>query len=136
MDTLLKDLHYAVRTFLRARGFAAIAIITLALGIGGTTAIYSVVDAVMLRPFPFPEADRMVVPRSVNLKTQDDWSITWADFTDWRDQGFFQHVAIYQDIELDLASDGDPDRVRVAAVSAGFFPALGVRPLIGRLLQP
>ena len=137
MDTLLNDLRYAGRMLLRAPGFAAIAIITLALGIGGTTAIYSVVDAVMLRPLPFPEADRLVVPRSVDLKTEDDsWSITWADYTDWRDQGFFQHVAIYQALELDLASEGDPDRVSLAAVSADFFPALGVQPLLGRLLQP
>ena len=136
MDTLLHDLRYAGRTLLRARGFAAIAVITLALGIGGTTAIYSVVDAVMLRPLPFPEAERLVVPRSVNLKTGDDWSISYADFVDWRNEGFFEHVAIYQGSNLDLAGEGDPDRVSVAAVSGEFFSVLGVRPLMGRVLQP
>src|SRR5688572_4278850 len=136
MDTLLQDLRYAGRTLLRARGFAAIAIITLALGIGGTTAIFSVVDAVLLRPLPFPEAERIVVPRSVNLKTSDDWSITYADYVDWRDEKFFQHVAIYQNVELDLASDDLPDRVNVAAVYGEFFSVLGVRPALGRVLQP
>jgi putative ABC transport system permease protein len=135
METLLQDLRYAGRTLLRARGFAAIAIITLALGIGGTTAIFSVVDGVLLRPLPFPEAERIVVPRSVNLKTGDDWSITYADYVDWRDQKFFQHVALYQNVELDLASDGLPDRVNVAAVTGEFFAVLGVRPTLGRVLQ-
>ncbi len=136
MDTLLQDLRYAGRTLLRARGFAAIAIVTLALGIGGTTAIFSIVDAVLLRPLPFPNAERLVVPRSVNLKTGDDWSIAYADFLDWRDQKFFQHVAVFQQVEMDLASDGDPDRVDVAAVSGDFFAALGVQAALGRVLQP
>ena len=136
MDTLIHDLRYAGRTLLRARGFTAVAVITLALGIGGTTAIYSVVDAVMLRPLPFPEAHRIVVPRSVSLKTGEDWNITYADWMDWRKEGFFQHVALYQSIEMDLASDGVPDRVSIAAVSGDFFAVLGVRPLLGRALQP
>src|SRR5687767_68844 len=136
MDTLLQDLRYAGRMLLRARGFAAIAIVTLALGIGGTTSIYSVVDAVMLRPLPFPDAERIVVPRTVSLKTGDEGSVAYADFLEWRDQRFFQHVAIYQQIDMDLAGGSDPDRVSVAAVTGEFFAALGVRPLLGRVLQP
>ena len=136
MDTLLQDLRYAVRTLRRARGFAAIAILTLGLGIGGTTAIYSVVDRVLLRPLPFPEAERLVVPRSLNLTTGDDWSITYADFADWRDAGVFEHVAVYSTNEMDVAGGADPTRVSVTSVSEQYFGALGVAARLGRLLQP
>ena len=136
MDTLLHDLRYAARTLRRARGFAAIAILTLALGIGGTTAIYSVVDRVLLEPLPFPEPDRIVVPRSVDLKTGNDWSIAYADFADWRDAKVFEHVAVYSGGEMDLAGGGDPRRVFVTSVSEQYFGALGIEALTGRLLQP
>ena len=137
MDTLLQDLRYAGRTLLRARGFAAVAIITLALGIGGTTAIYSVVDAVMLRPLPFPDAKRIVVPQSVNLKTgDDDGFISYPDFVEWRDQRFFEHVALYRQFDMDLASEGEPERVSVIAATGEFFAVLGLRPALGRVLQP
>src|SRR5688500_9427663 len=135
MDTLLQDLRYAVRTLRRARGFAAIAALTLALGIGGTTAIYSVVDKVVLRPLPFPDPDRLVVPRSVDMKTGDDWSITDADFADWRNAKVFEHVAVYAGGEMDLAGGAQPTRVFVTSVSPQYFGALGVEPQAGRLLQ-
>ena len=136
MDTLLQDLRYAVRTLRRARGFAAIAILTLALGIGGTTAIYSVVDRVLLKPLPFPDPDRLVVPRSVNVATGEDWSITHADFADWRDAKVFDHVAVYAGGEMDLAGGATPTRVFVTSVSPQYFGALGIEPQVGRLLQP
>src|SRR5688500_3384354 len=136
MDTLLQDLRYSVRTLRGARGFAAIAVITLALGIGGTTAIYSVVDRVLLQPLPFPEPDRVVVPRSVDMKTGNDWSITYADFADWRDANVFEHVAVYAGSEIDLAGGAEPTRVFVTSVSPQYFGVLGVEPQVGRLLQP
>jgi predicted permease len=136
MDTLMQDLKYATRTLARARGFAALAILTLALGIGGTTAIHSVVDAVLLEPLPFPDASRLVVPRSVDRATGDDWALAYADFLDWRDAGIFQHVSVFQRTEMDLAGQGDPMRVAVTNVSEQFFDALGVSASLGRTLQP
>jgi putative ABC transport system permease protein len=135
MDTLLQDLRYGARTLARARGFAGVAVLTLALGIGGTTAIYSIVDAIVLNPLPYPDAERLVVPRSLDLKTGDDWSVTHADFVDWRDAGVFEQVAVYQNSEMDLAGGGDPTRVNVTGVTAQFFATLGIGATRGRLLN-
>ena len=136
MESLLQDARYALRTLARSRGFALTAILTLALGIGSTTAIYSIVDAVILRPLPFPQADRVVVPHATRPKTNEQWSITYLDFKDWRDAKLFEHVAVWQPAEQDIAGDGDPQRVRTVAATGGFFGALGVSPVIGRVLQP
>ena len=136
MDTFLQDVRYAIRTLARSRGFAFTAILTLAFGIGSTTAIYSIVDAVVLRPLPFPEPDRFVVPHATRPKTNEQWSVAYLDFMDWRDAKIFEHVALWQPSESDIAGDGDPQRVRAAAVTEQFFGAVGVRPVLGRVLQP
>ena len=136
MDTLLNDIRYAIRTLARSPGFALTAILTLALGIGSTTAIYSVVDAVVLRPLPFPEPDRFVVPHATRPATGEQWSVAYLDFMDWRDAKLFEHVAVWQPSASDIAGDGDPQRVAAVAVSEQFFGAIGVRPLLGRVLQP
>ena len=136
MDTFLQDVRYAIRTLARSRGFAFTAILTLALGIGSTTAIYSIVDAVVLRPLPFPEADRFVIPHATRPKTNEQWSVAYLDFMDWRDAKIFEHVAVWQPSESDIAGDGEPQRVRAAAVGEQFFGAVGVRAELGRVLQP
>ena len=87
MDNLLQDIRYGIRTLTRQPGFAATAILTLALGIGATTAIFSVVNAVVLRPMPFDEPDRIVVVTNRNLKTGNlNTTVSGPDFRDWRDQ--------------------------------------------------
>src|SRR5215213_2571264 len=136
MDTFLQDVRYAIRTLARSRGFAFTAILTLALGIGSTTAIYSIVDAVVLRPLPYPDAERVVVPHATRPKTGEQWSVAYLDFMDWRDAKLFEHVAVWQPSESDIAGDGDPQRVAAAAVTEQFFGALGVTPILGRVLQP
>ncbi len=136
MDTFLQDVRYAIRTLARSRGFAFTAILTLALGIGSTTAIYSIVDAVVLRPLPFPDADRFVIPHATRPKTNEQWSVAYLDFMDWRDAKLFEHVAVWQPSESDIAGDGDPQRVTAAAVGEQFFGAVGVAPALGRVLQP
>ena len=136
MDTFLQDVRYAIRTLARSRGFAFTAILTLALGIGSTTAIYSIVDAVVLRPLPFPDADRFVIPHATRPKTNEQWSVAYLDFMDWRDAKLFEHVAVWQPSESDIAGDGDAQRVTSAVVSEQFFGAVGVRPQLGRVLQP
>jgi hypothetical protein len=79
-----QDVRFAGRTLLRSPGFAIAAILTLALGVGATTAIFSVVDGVLLRSLPFPAADRLVVPQTLDRKSGDHWLVSYADYADWR----------------------------------------------------
>jgi putative ABC transport system permease protein len=134
MSVLVQELAYAVRSLRKSVSFSAAAVVTLALGIASTTAIFSVVQSVLLAPLPFPRADRVVVPESRKTTTGDTWSVTYADFMDWRDNHVFDKVAVYQDAQMDLTGPSDPVRVSAAAVSAQFFDALGARPALGRTL--
>ena len=96
MDTLLQDIRYGIRTLTRQPGFAATAILTLALGIGATTAIFSVVNAVVLRPMPFDDPDRVMVVTNTNLKTgARNTTISGPDFFDWRAQNRSFEVLSY-----------------------------------------
>ena len=136
-----KDVRYALRMLLRSPGFAITAVLTIALGIGATTAIFSVVDAVLLRPFPFRDGGRLVIPTKYRLGTTDESSsITYRDFLSWKKDSAFARVAMYQDGDLDLTgtcgtTECEPARVHFAYVTREFFDVLGVRPLIGRFPQ-
>ncbi|HEX6808397.1 MAG TPA: ABC transporter permease [Gemmatimonadaceae bacterium] len=135
MSIIVQEAAQAVRSLRRSVAFTAAAIVTLALGIGSTTAIFSVVRSVLLAPLPFPDADRVVEPDARKLGTNETWSVTYADFMDWRDQHVFSQVAVYQPANMDLTGPSDPVRVSAAAVSPQFFAALGVRQQLGRPLQ-
>jgi putative ABC transport system permease protein len=134
MSIIGQELVQSVRSLRRSAGFSAAAIVTLALGISSTTAIFSVVHSVLLAPLPFPEPDRVVVPESQKMSTGERWTITYADFMDWRDNQVFAQVALYQDTQMDITGSSDPVRVRAAAVTPQFFGAIGARPAIGRSL--
>jgi predicted permease len=134
MSIIGQELVQSVRSLRRSVGFSLAAIFTLALGISSTTAIFSVVHSVLLAPLPFPDPDRVVVPESQKTSTGDRWSITYADFMDWRDNQVFGQVALYQDTQMDITGPSDPVRVRTAAVTPQFFGAIGARPAIGRSL--
>ena len=136
MSDMLQDLRYALRSLRANLGFAAVAVATLALGIGATTAIYSAVDAVLLRPLPFAAPERLVVPQSGRVGTDDRWTVAHFDFRRWQEDAVFERVALYQVSELDLSGEGEPVRVEIASVTSDFFAALRVRPLLGRLPQP
>ena len=134
MSIIGQELMQSVRSLRRSVGFSLAAVATLALGISSTTAIFSVVHSVLLAPLPFPEADRVVVPQSKKVSSNDTWSITYADFMDWRDNHVFGQVALYQDTQMDITGASDPVRVHTAAVTPQFFGAIGVRPAMGRTL--
>ena len=106
MDNLLQDVRYGIRTLARQPGFAATAILTLALGIGATTAIFSVVNAVVLRPMPFDQPDRMVVVTNRNTKTGNrNTTVSGPDFHDWREQSrSFEALALLHERRRDAAS--------------------------------
>ncbi len=136
MSIITQEIAQAVRSLRRSAAFSAAAIVTLALGIGSTTAIFSVVRSVLLAPLPYPQADRIVVPESRNTKEGDTWTVTYADFMDWRDNHVFAQVAVYQTPKMDLTGPSEPVRVQAAAVTPQFFGALGVTAKRGRVLQP
>lgn len=131
MNDLVTDLRYALRALRRQPGFVATAVLTLALGIGATTAVFSVVYGVLLRPLPFPESDRLV--RVFAERNGDLWTASPPDFTDWRAQAAsFEHLAAANTMSVALTGDGPATQRVAAAVTANFFPTLRVAPALGR----
>ena len=133
METLLRDIRYGVRSLLKRPGFAAIAVITLALGIGANTAIFSVVNAVLLRPLAYPEAERLFVPWGRKSDTQHNAVVSYPDFVDWQAQTkTLEHIAAYNSSGTLLREgDAEPELIVGAAVSADLFPLLNVAPILG-----
>ena len=139
MNTLLHDIRYGVRMLLKHKGFSAVAIIALGLGIGANTAIFSLVNGVLLRPLPFPNSDRIIYFEGKNPAAGiTDSNISYLDFTDWSQQtDLFASTAAYWTGNADLSGDGaEPEAVPRAGVTIGFFSVLGVQPVLGRALVP
>src|SRR5262252_998592 len=139
MKTVGQDIHYALRTLLKSPGFTVAAMIVLALGIGANTAVFSVVNAVLLRPLPFPESQRLMAVRLTDPKQDMFGSFGDADFIAFRDQQqSFSHVAAYAQgqSEFNFSSGSEPRRVRGVAVTADFFETLGLTPERGLTFQP
>jgi len=134
MRSFADDVRFAVRLFVKRPAFASVAILTLALGIGATTAIFTVVDAVLLRPLPFPDADRLVQVRII--AGGDDYPLPDTDFIAWRDQNrTCDVIAVWQPESATLTGAGAPEQIDAVAVTAGFFDVLGARPLVGRVFN-
>ncbi|HTY84361.1 MAG TPA: ABC transporter permease [Silvibacterium sp.] len=132
MNGLLQDLRYAMRQLVKNPGFTAIAVITLALGIGTTTSIFSVVYGVLLRPLPYKDPGRIMAISEVN--TKGTWSrLADPNFDDFRDQNHsFQAMAKYTDGIASVSGASEPTRTAVASVTPGFFRVFRVQPIIGR----
>jgi len=134
---MLNDLRYAVRTLLRSPGFAAVTVLTLALGIGASTAIFSVVDAVLLRPLPYPHSDRLVDVWTSGLGGSFRLGLSYPYVQDVRNmRRDFAGVAAYTTRRANMTGLGDPVEVQAAAVSPEMFSVLGVQPVIGRAFGP
>src|SRR4051794_2377840 len=139
MSTLLYDIRYGLRMLVKHKGFTAVAIIALALGIGANTAIFSLVNGVLLRPLPFPNSDRIVYFEGKNPSAGiTDSNISYLDFADWSQQtDVFASTAAYWIGGVNLGADGaEPERVPRAGVTTGFFSVLGVQPVLGRPFVP
>jgi putative ABC transport system permease protein len=136
MNTLWQDLNYGVRMLLKHRGVTAIAVLTLALGIGANTAIFSVVNAVLLNPLPYREPDR-VVSLWENVPTHGRWRVAPANFFDWKKQNtVFEDVVAFGGNSLTLTGNGEPEQLTGAHVSAGYFAVVGIDPILGRAFVP
>jgi putative ABC transport system permease protein len=141
MQFFWQDLRYGFRTLLRNPGFCAVAILALALGIGPNTAIFTMVNAVLLKPLPVPAPDRVVMIWGTLLKSGfDQMPVSAADFLDWKRQAhsFDEMSAAFAIPEygLNVSGAGDPERVPAALASREFLPALGIKPVAGRNFLP
>ena len=133
MNTLFQDLRYGARMLFKNPGITFVVILALALGIGANTAIFSVVDAVLLRPLPYPESDRLVFLNETS-KAMDEISVSYPNFTDWRNQNqVFANIGVYNRDSYNLTGVGDAERIITGQVSADMFAALRVQPALGRL---
>ena len=140
MHNLLQDLRFAVRQLRKSPGFALTTIVTLALGIGATTAMFSLINTVLLRPLPFPAPDRLMIASPIDrtaVKSGVPTSISYPDFFDWRSrQHSFDAIASYHRESHTLTGQGSPQELESDTVSADFFRVLGVNPMLGRGFVP
>jgi len=136
MNTLFQDLNYGFRMLWKHPGVTAIAVITLALGIGANTAIFSVVNAVLLNPLPYREPDRLVALWE-NVPKHGRWRTAPANFFDWKKQStVFEDVSAFGASTRTLTGDGEPEQLIGARVSSGYFSVVGVDPMLGRAFLP
>ena len=136
---ILADVRYGIRMLLRKPGFTAVAVLTLALGVGANTAIFSVVNGVLLRPLPFAEPDRLVWMWGNIRNGGNRASVSPLDFLDYRERNdtFEEFAAIIGvPVPFNLTGDGEPERLNAAVVTGNYFQALGVRPTLGRVFLP
>ena len=138
MHTWLQDVRFALRSFAKNPGFTAVAVLSLAIGIGANTSIFSVANALLFRPLPYDSPDRLVIlwNRSPGLGITQDWFSTAQYFDIKTSHHGLEQVAIAIGGNFNLTGQGDPERVGVIRVSSNLFPMLGVRPSLGRLLTP
>lgn len=135
MTTLLQDLRFAVRMLLKSPGFAAVAVITLALGISANTALFTVVNGVLLNPLPYPHSDQLVAVYATTPGV-DRGPATYLNFLDWQRQTqAFSSLAMYRNQDYNVTGSGEAERLSGYMISADFFPTLGVNPTIGRTFQ-
>jgi putative ABC transport system permease protein len=136
---MLQDLRYAVRTLVKTPGYTLVALVALALGIGANTAIFSFVDVMLLRPLPYPQADRLYATVSINPgRGSTRSSVSYADYEDWkREADIFAGVALFQPGTAAVSGGiGDPENADALTVSQDFFQVVDVRPMAGRGLGP
>ena len=134
LDSFFNDVRYGLRAMRRAPAFSVVVILTFALGVGVNTAIFSVVHAVLLKPLPYPDAERLVRFREANAKTS--FSVSWGNFKYWREGNHtFEEMAAYQITDRTLTGRGDPLVTRGLMVTAPYFGLLGMRPVLGRLFD-
>src|SRR5258707_2578961 len=141
MNGFFQDFRFALRQVRKSPGFTAVVVITLALGIGVNTAIFSVVNAVLLRPLGFKDADRLVrvwhVPPAKSFPGMTTFAVSAANYLDWERQNqVFEGMSIYSFRGFILTGSDKPEQVDACSASSGFFSTLGVQPMLGRVFTP
>ncbi|PYU49610.1 MAG: ABC transporter permease [Acidobacteria bacterium] len=135
MMSFWQDVRYGLRVLGKNPGFTAIAVLTLALGIGANTALFSVVNGVLLNPLPFPNPDQLLAVYSKTGTFQES-SISYPNFLDWqKDNHSFAALSAFRSDDYNMVGAGEPERVHIHMISAEFFPALGLPPLLGRTFR-
>ena len=134
LDDFVQDVRYAGRTLGKSPGFAAAAVLTLGLGIGGNAAIFSVINGVLLKALPYANGDRLVIlEQATPLTSQTNFGVSVKELYDYREQlHTFDGLVEFHQMSFDLLRRGEPDRVATGVVSHNFFDVLGVRPIVGR----
>ena len=138
MNSFWQDVRYGWRTLMKTPGFTLVALLTLALGIGANTALFSVINAVLLRPLPFAAPERLVAVRSTDQRTSTNgFASTWPDFVDWRaQQTTFEGLAAYSNRSFTLTGMGEAARLNGALITSNLFTLLGTSPQLGRQFTP
>jgi putative ABC transport system permease protein len=132
---MLNDFRYALRQLIKSPSFTIVAIITLALGIGACTAIFSVVNTVLLRPLDYPDPDRLLVIRETQLPQFPEFSVSPPNYLDWEKQTkSYEYLAAYSGAALNLTGEGEPQRLVGVKATAHYFDVYGVKPILGRML--
>jgi putative ABC transport system permease protein len=134
LETCWQDLRFGARMLRKSPGFTTVAALTLALGIGANSAVFSILDAVLIRPLPYPHAERLVKADTYNLKSGDFYGkASYPDFMDWTEQNhFFDKLAVYEEKTFNLAGILQPEHIKGDVVSPDFFETLGIQPYKGR----
>src|SRR5512140_3867445 len=134
MGSGLQDLRLALRSLRRAPTYTVAAIAALALAIGANTALFSLIEATLLRPYPYPHPERVLMVRESSRQFPDS-SVSYPNFRDWREQtrDSFSGMAAFRRDSFNLTGNGEPERVGARQVTSDFFDVLGVQPQLGRL---
>src|SRR5689334_14911092 len=136
METLLQDLRYGLRMLVKRPGFTVVAVLALALGIGANTAIFSIINAVLLRPLPYAAPERLVNVWATRPSRGLTGVTSYPDFADWRDQNdVFEYTAAYHFTDFTLTGDDNPTRIQGLVMSADLFPMLGASAATGRVFS-
>jgi putative ABC transport system permease protein len=134
---MLNDFRYALRQLIKAPSFTAVAILTLALGIGACTAIFSVVNTVLLQPLDYPDSGRIVMIRETLLPQFPEFSVSPPNFLDWQKQTkSYEYLAAYSNAGINLTGEGEPQRLVGIKGTANYFDVFGVKPVLGRMFLP
>jgi putative ABC transport system permease protein len=134
---MLNDLRYALRQLVKAPSFTIVAILTLALGIGACTAIFSVVNTVLLRPLDYPDPARIVIIRETQLPQFPEFSVSPPNYLDWQKQTrSYEYLAAYSGAGVNLTGEGEPQRLIGVKATPHYFDVYGVKPVLGRMLLP
>src|SRR5215813_2923019 len=137
LSSVRSDCRFALRQLHKSPGFTAVAILTLALGVGANTAVFSIFSTALIRSLPYPQSERLVKANVYDLKSGELYGATsYPDFIDWSEEShFFDHLAAYESKTFNLSKTKEPEHVKGEVVSSDFFETLGIQPFLGRSFE-